>query len=52
MGEIVEMDGKGRIVIPSTIRDRLGLARGVLVPLRARLSNGTSGFLLGAGGGS
>src|SRR6059036_2086315 len=27
-------------------------ARGVLVPLCARLSNGTSGFFLGAGGGS
>src|SRR2546422_5146541 len=27
-------------------------ARGVMLPLRGRLSNGTSGFFLGAGGGS
>jgi len=27
-------------------------ARGVMLPLGARLSNGTSGFFLGAGGGS
>ncbi len=28
VGRIVEMDGKGRIVIPKTIRERLGLLDG------------------------
>src|SRR3989442_6865032 len=31
---------------------RMPWARGVMLPLGARLSNGTSGFFLGAGGGS
>src|SRR6266436_5467029 len=33
-------------------RARMPWARGVMLPLGARLGNGTSGFFLGAGGGS
>src|SRR2546428_14066804 len=39
-------------IMPRLGNARTPWARGVLVPLRARLSNGTSGFFLGAGGGS
>ncbi|MGD0550677.1 MAG: AbrB/MazE/SpoVT family DNA-binding domain-containing protein [Candidatus Bathyarchaeia archaeon] len=28
MGEIVEVDEKGRIVIPATVREKLGVGKG------------------------
>jgi AbrB family looped-hinge helix DNA binding protein len=36
MGEIVEMDSKGRIVIPSSIRNRFGLGEGALLLIEIR----------------
>jgi len=36
MGEIVEMDSKGRIVIPSSIRNKFGLSDGVHLVIEIR----------------
>ena len=36
MGEIVEVDSKGRIVIPSSIRSKLGLGEGTQLVLEVR----------------
>lgn len=36
MGEIVEMDSKGRILIPISIRNTLGIEKGVKLVLEIR----------------
>jgi AbrB family looped-hinge helix DNA binding protein len=36
MGEIVEVDSKGRIVIPSSIRNKLGLSEGTTLVVEVK----------------
>lgn len=36
MGEVVEVDSKGRIVIPSSIRSKLGLEKGTSLQAEVR----------------